>query len=367
MTTTCARPAPPSVALTRAPVLRRCGGRQCPPGTCDHDGRLRRDATSRGPRSAPVVVPRVLGMPGEALDPAVRTQLGPRFGHDFNEVRIHTDAQAAASADAVAARAYTVGNHIAFAQAQYSPGTAEGRRLIAHELGHVIQHRGGSGGRSANLRRQVAGAAPATGLRFTAEGVSVLVRSRCAGAGFGLATVETATRDALDKIFNGTCIGPARRRQIQRNLTAHGLDLRCRRSAALGGAGVCAESTGFFQPANIITLGSATFPAHPDVDTVCLPLESTILHEIVHMTRGVFGEQLPRSCEASCYGVGTASSALCLTAVDAPSAADGTAVAKATDADPAAKGGSGIAVGEPDDEEEREAETLAAQVTEVAS
>jgi hypothetical protein len=62
-----------------------------------------------------------------------------RFGHDFSRVRVHSDAPAAESADAVQARAYTVGNDIVFGRGEYAPGTAKGRRLMAHELTHVVQ------------------------------------------------------------------------------------------------------------------------------------------------------------------------------------------------------------------------------------
>jgi hypothetical protein len=63
----------------------------------------------------------------------------PRFGHDFSKVRVHADAEAAASARAVNALAYTVGNHVVFAAGRYGPGTVEGHSLLAHELTHVLQ------------------------------------------------------------------------------------------------------------------------------------------------------------------------------------------------------------------------------------
>jgi hypothetical protein len=66
----------------------------------------------------------------------------PRFGHDFSKVRIHADAQAAESARAVSAKAYTVGQHIVFGQGRYAPQSSEGQRLIAHELTHVVQQNG---------------------------------------------------------------------------------------------------------------------------------------------------------------------------------------------------------------------------------
>jgi hypothetical protein len=62
-----------------------------------------------------------------------------RFGHKFDDVRIHSDPRAAESAQAIDARAYTVGNHIAFSRGQYSPGTPAGKELITHELAHVVQ------------------------------------------------------------------------------------------------------------------------------------------------------------------------------------------------------------------------------------
>ena len=68
----------------------------------------------------------------------------PQFGHDFSSVRIHADAAAAESATAVNALAYTVGRDIVFAADRYAPATAAGRRLLAHELTHVVQQ-GGAG------------------------------------------------------------------------------------------------------------------------------------------------------------------------------------------------------------------------------
>ncbi|MDS0301099.1 DUF4157 domain-containing protein [Halogeometricum sp. S1BR25-6] len=62
-----------------------------------------------------------------------------RFGHDFSRVRVHTDAPAERSARAVNARAYTVGNDVIFDEGRFAPRTQEGRRLIAHELAHVVQ------------------------------------------------------------------------------------------------------------------------------------------------------------------------------------------------------------------------------------
>ena len=76
---------------------------------------------------------------GHPLDPATRGFMEPRFGHDFSQVRVHTDARAAESARAMNALAYTVGKNIVFGTGQYSQGSEAGRRLLAHELAHVLQ------------------------------------------------------------------------------------------------------------------------------------------------------------------------------------------------------------------------------------
>lgn len=87
----------------------------------------------------PQIVHDVLRSSGEPLDAQTRTLMEPRFGHDFRQVRIHADAKAAESARAVNAQAYTVGNDVVFEAGRYAPDRAEGRRLLAHELTHVMQ------------------------------------------------------------------------------------------------------------------------------------------------------------------------------------------------------------------------------------
>lgn len=98
-------------------------------------------AAARAPH-APPLVDRVLRAGGEPLPRETRALLGPRLGHDFGAVRVHADAQAGESARAVNALAYTVGRHVVFAPGQYAPGTHAGRRLLAHELAHVVQQGG---------------------------------------------------------------------------------------------------------------------------------------------------------------------------------------------------------------------------------
>jgi hypothetical protein len=80
---------------------------------------------------------------GAPLSEHVRSYFEPRFGHDFGDVRVHADGEAAIAARAVQARAYTFGSDIVFGAGEYAPATEQGRRLLAHELAHVVQQRNG--------------------------------------------------------------------------------------------------------------------------------------------------------------------------------------------------------------------------------
>jgi len=79
---------------------------------------------------------------GQMLETGVRSFMETRFTQDFSGVRIHTDAHAAETARQLNAAAYTVGRDIFFGSGQYRPQTLAGRRLLAHELAHVVQQSG---------------------------------------------------------------------------------------------------------------------------------------------------------------------------------------------------------------------------------
>jgi len=81
---------------------------------------------------------------GQPLAPPVRLFMETRFGVDFDQVRVHTDAQAASSALSLNALAYTKGRNVVFAPGKYDPHSYAGRKLLAHELVHVIQQQGAS-------------------------------------------------------------------------------------------------------------------------------------------------------------------------------------------------------------------------------
>lgn len=80
---------------------------------------------------------------GSRLDKQTNNFMSQRFGHNFNDVKIHNDGHAAQLSDNLQAKAFTVGKDIYFNQNQYNPRSADGRHLLAHELTHVVQQGGG--------------------------------------------------------------------------------------------------------------------------------------------------------------------------------------------------------------------------------
>jgi hypothetical protein len=115
---------------------------------------MQREPTDQAePTGVPTSVDQVLRSPSQPLDPATRAFMEPRFGHDFSQVRVHVDTKSAASARAVNALAYTVGQDIVFATGQYQPKPYLGWRLIAHELSHVMQQRANSYPEGAIMQR----------------------------------------------------------------------------------------------------------------------------------------------------------------------------------------------------------------------
>lgn len=92
---------------------------------------------------ADAVAPAVLSLlpsPGRPLDTETRAIMEPRFAHDFGNVRVHSNSEAAQAAGSVDARAYTIGSNVIFGAGEFRPNSEEGQRLIAHELAHVVQN-----------------------------------------------------------------------------------------------------------------------------------------------------------------------------------------------------------------------------------
>jgi hypothetical protein len=81
---------------------------------------------------------------GQGLDAGVRTEMESVFGESFGDVRIHTDRHAESLNDALDARAVTRGRDVYFGRGEYNPATREGKKILGHELAHVVQQRGGA-------------------------------------------------------------------------------------------------------------------------------------------------------------------------------------------------------------------------------
>jgi len=103
-----------------------------------HDGLDEDDA------NVPESVRKVVSSTGHSLDMAVQRTMESRMGEDFSDVQIHTGPRAAQAAEDINAKAFTVGNHVAFNRGKYDPSSQEGQHVIAHELAHVRQQTGGA-------------------------------------------------------------------------------------------------------------------------------------------------------------------------------------------------------------------------------
>jgi peptidoglycan hydrolase-like protein with peptidoglycan-binding domain len=132
-------PASPGATIA-APVISPRVQRACP--ACEQEmQRKEGDGAGReGGSASPATEARVAALgTGAPLPASERAFFEPRFNRSFDDVRVHTGARADGAAKSVQARAFTVGNDIAFSSDEYRPGTAESRTLLAHELTHVAQ------------------------------------------------------------------------------------------------------------------------------------------------------------------------------------------------------------------------------------
>lgn len=186
LTDTLAPPRAPSSVVVGA-IQRKCascgelttGAGACPACGGNGNDTDQNDAGERGTRDSrvqgrseqpdlkvPGLVNEVLSSSGQPLPENVRSRFESNIGHDFRDVRVHTDGAAAESAQQIQAKAYTHGNHVVFGSGQYAPNTAAGQQLLGHELAHVVQQsRGGSPGR-------LELGAPDTAAEFEADAVA---------------------------------------------------------------------------------------------------------------------------------------------------------------------------------------------------
>ena len=170
-------------------------------------------ATAAGPRARNALSGLGAGAP---LPAAERAFFEPRFGADLSTIRVHADGAGAAASRAIAARAFTLGTDIGFAAGEYRPGTSEGRHLLAHEIAHVMQDRGG-----AVVRRKLLVENPAAKIANpTGKGLDQTnaktgedyLQKLCAAGGITVDTasgiVSAATADFCPKPYPADFVGP---------------------------------------------------------------------------------------------------------------------------------------------------------------
>lgn len=194
-------PEPAAVLTAPKQINRKCAGCEEEEHEKEYKLQAKPTAAARPAGEAPPIVHGVLRSPGQPLDPDARGFFEPRFERDFADVRIHDDAQAARSVREVGALAYTVGRHIVVDPTHYRRGSTEGRRLLAHELTHVLQQ----SSTPPLVQRQTAGCQEL----LTEPGATSLVAGRVVHAILAThfrATVQGATTVAIP----GASAGPLR-------------------------------------------------------------------------------------------------------------------------------------------------------------
>lgn len=250
---------------------------------------------------------------GRPLPDTDRVFFEPRFDRDFSGVRIHTDSKAAQLANNVNARAFTLGRDVVFGAGQYQPHGDGGKRLMAHELVHVVQQVGGYP--AVNMVQNQSLGVSKTRI-ISLHGVKVQIDNTCDVPQFGYSFVKNAAREMLVKVFNTHCIRQPARRGFRRNLRQHGIRIGC------DGIKRCGYAAGYSTPANYLTLGTQSFPHHIEHVSFCDPMSSTLLHELIHLARGVlhtldssgnviYSRDRAYGCEKACFGVGSGDSKYC--------------------------------------------------------
>jgi uncharacterized protein DUF4157 len=149
--------------------------------------------------AAPPSVEHAVASAGRPLEPALRRDMEQRFGRDFSGVRVHVDAAGEQSARDVNANAYTLGHDIVFAPGRFAPWTDGGRRLLAHELAHVVQQ-SGAGARPAPRGHEQPGVSPAP-VPVSASGPPVVQRDKAAGDTGEEGRVLTVVIRAPDDVY----------------------------------------------------------------------------------------------------------------------------------------------------------------------
>ncbi len=182
-----ARADPAIRTMLRAPPAapqRACAG-------CEVEKQVQRAAAAPGRAGGDVSATVASGTAsgGTPLPATARNHFESRFGRDFGDVRVHTGPEAAASAEALNAHAYTLGRDVVFNAGRYDPAGAAGQRLLAHELAHVVQQGAAASAHGVVQRDDKPPSFPKTGAQIVGSEAADLVTilEGCSGMDLDLA------------------------------------------------------------------------------------------------------------------------------------------------------------------------------------
>lgn len=206
---------------------------------------------------------------GRPLPASVRAFFEPRFGATLDGVRIHTDSRAVASARAVHARAFTVGRDVVFGAGAYAPETARGRRLLAHELTHVLQQSGGSASR----------VGPTTGRTDLAlQRTTVTVNDDCQGTEAEITAAVATARAGIGRIADEDARSCLREELDDADVVCSAGD-------------VCGSTRYIGSRINVHQWGSG-----------CPSLPALLVHEAAHKCKLFYTETFAEACENEAFG-----------------------------------------------------------------
>jgi hypothetical protein len=295
-------------------------------------GNLRRSAIQSRHSSilpVPSIVDNVLRSPGQALDSASRAFFEPRFFHDFSalspgnapamgaasslkvgspndrfeqeasrvahavfhvpvsksparqassrridfgQVRVHTDSEAAHSARALGARAYTIGPHVVFGEGQYRPHSIGGKELLAHELTHVVQQNGSVFPRNALDIRQFTSSS-------AIQRTTITIEQGCQGTKEEISAAVTDARSGIKRIANAKAKACLLEELNGANVVCEKYDDSC-------------GSTRYFGSNITVNKWGGGCPALP----------ALLVHESAHKCKIISTEKFAEACENEAYG-----------------------------------------------------------------